>query len=170
MARSKKQHTGGPYLAAAVFCENVIQGADGALSAIRIVDRLTILISADAPEDVPSENKRLTASLWALLSFKTGYSTGSHEVGLVLHSPSGKKQPLEKHQLTLSSEPHGGGNLKINMVIAIKQGGLFWIDVVLDGVVVTRMPLQINVERVQKPGQPPSKLDSTIKKRRKRAS
>ena len=41
MARKKKrQRKGGPYIAAAFFCEGVIEDKLGTLSAIRIIDRL----------------------------------------------------------------------------------------------------------------------------------
>ena len=39
----------GPYLAAAVLCEKVLQEKDGVLSAIRLVDRFIITASGTQP-------------------------------------------------------------------------------------------------------------------------
>lgn len=176
---SRKKKTGikagGPYLAAALFCDSVLHGTDGSLSAIRIVDQMALKLSADAPDGVPSESKRLPASVWALLAFKTGYGKpGKHDVKLVLHSPSGKRRVIGQYSPIFTEKPTGGANLKINLVIGIKEGGLFWVDVVLDGMVVTRMPLQISVERMQQSGLPPTPpggelaaVSGVIEKRRK---
>jgi hypothetical protein len=159
MARPKTQKAAkatGPYLASALFCDNVIQGADHSLSAIRIIDQITITLPADAPKDMPSEEKRLPVSVWALIVLKTGLAKKlNRKVRLVMHSPSGKSQTVGEHDVNLSSEPQGGANIRINVNIAIKEGGLFWLDVLLDDAVVTRMPLAISVQR-QQPKQPTS--------------
>ena len=145
--KSRSKKTGGPYLAAAIFCDNVLRGEDGAMSAIRIIDHLTVTIPADAPADVPSESKRVATAVWALVMFKSGGSPGRHEVSLVVQSPSGKRHNGPKHEMTFSPEPHGGANLRINLGLGIKEGGIFLIDVLLDGKRVTRMPLLITVTR-----------------------
>ncbi|MCI0421077.1 MAG: hypothetical protein L0312_17930 [Acidobacteria bacterium] len=160
MARSKTKKRarkrGGPYVAAAVFCDNIVEGSDRALSAIRIIDQVTLTVPANAPADVPSEKKPLPYSAWVLMSFKTGDAKGNHRVQLVGHSPSGKHQViLDKHVL-FSSEQHGGANLRTNVTLVVSKGGLFWLDVVLDGRVVTRMPLQISVARSEMPAIPPT--------------
>jgi hypothetical protein len=42
-------------------------------------------------------------------------------------------------------------------VMPIKKGGLFWIDVILDDKLLTRMPLQITIRHAeQSSDQPPS--------------
>jgi hypothetical protein len=147
--RVKKK--GGPYLAAAVFCDSVVEGADGAMSAIRIIDHVRLKIPANAPADVLSAKKPALVSLWLLLSFKTGFAKGKHEVRLVMHSPLGKRHVIKKDRVPFRKEPHGGINLKINLNVLIKNFGLFWIDVYLDGKLLTRMPLQISLERVEVP-------------------
>ena len=39
----------GPYLVAALFCEKVLSEKDGVISTMRIVDRITITVSGEAP-------------------------------------------------------------------------------------------------------------------------
>lgn len=160
MAKGKKQKTrksGGPYLAAAVFCDNIVEGADHSLSVIRIVDRVTISIPANAPADVPSEKHRLPVAIWALIAFKTGYAKRRHDLQLIASDTSGNRAILQKQQLTLSSEPNGGWNLKAHITLVVIAGGLYWVDVSLDGKVVTRMPIQVIIKRVDTPTAPAKK-------------
>lgn len=151
----KTKPIGGPFLAAAVFCDHVIQEADGPLSAIRIVDRINVAIPFDAPPDLPSDAKRIPVQTWTLLMFKSGAAGGKHVVSLVIHSPSGKKKESLKQEMTFGDEPTGGANMRIQLAMGIMEGGLFLIDVVLDGRVLTRMPLQVTLVRQPKPTESP---------------
>jgi len=158
----KPKRKGGPYLAAAFFCERTIEDKqDGALSAIRMTDQINVMLDPSAPPDFPSETQRLPVVISGLLAFKTGDSPGEHVVRLVMHSPSGKKSTVLEQTLPFTPRPHGGANLRLNNVIAVKKGGLFWLHVFLDGRRVARMPLQITIQRASEasanqPGQPTS--------------
>jgi hypothetical protein len=150
MARAKKKakKAGGPYLAAAMFCDSVVEGTDQALSAIRIIDQVNVAIPADAPPDVPSENKRLPVTVLALITFRRGDAKPKHHLRLVMHSPSGEKgKTAVEQRIELSKTPSGGGNVRINLTILVKKGGLFWLDVILNGKMITRMPLMVNITR-----------------------
>ena len=162
--KTKRKPIGGPYLAAAVFCDNVVRGEDGAMSAIRIVDRLNVAVPADAPPDVPSESHRIAVTIWTLIMFKTGDGKGKHTVSLVVQSPSGKRTKGPKHELNFSAEPQGGANLRIQVGLGIKEGGLFFIDVFLDGKRATRMPLLISVTRGELEKPPVRKPTKQLKK------
>jgi hypothetical protein len=115
MARSKPaakkptKKAGGPYLAAAFFCESVIEDKqDSALTAIRIVDTIMFQLHPSAPADFPSETQRLPVPISGLLMFKTGDSPGEHTVRLVAESPSGKKHTILEQVVTFTQPPHGG--------------------------------------------------------------
>ena len=168
MASKKKtvKSIGGPFLATAVFCDHVIQETDGPLSAIRIVDQINVAIPFDAPPDVPSEAKRIPVQTWTLLMFKTGGSPGTHVVSLIIHSPSGKRKESLKQELTFGDEPTGGANMRIQLAIGVMEGGLFLIDVVLDGKVLTRMPLQVTLVRQVKPTESPETTKPAKSKRK----
>src|SRR5438045_3853222 len=113
MAKKKREDgKDGPYLAAAVFCEQVIQGNDGVLTPIRIIDQYHAPIPANAPEDFPSKEKRLLVPTVAFLSFKSGKSGGGeHTLRLVMESPSGDRANTKDQQIELTSPAHGGANL-----------------------------------------------------------
>lgn len=150
MARAKKQEKkkGGPYLAAAFFCETTIEDKqDGALSAIRMLDQIILKIPAVAPVDPSSEERKIPVSVSGLLSFKSGDFPGDHRIRLVMESPSGKSQVAYEQTLPFTPPPQGGANLRLNHTILVKKGGLFWMNVFLDGKRVTRMPLLISVQR-----------------------
>jgi hypothetical protein len=159
MAKASKQSKkSGPHLAAAFFCEGIIEDAnDHSLSAIRIVDTFRIVLPPTAPEGFPSETNRLPVHISGLLSFKTGDSPGEHVVRLVAESPSGKKQTVLEQTITLTDAPQGGTNVRLHQVLAVKsRKGLFWIHVYLDGKRVTRMPLHISVDRAEEDSSQPS--------------
>lgn len=138
-----------PHLVTAVFCEKVLQEADGVLSAIRIVDKVIFELPKGAPHDVSP-----AVELTALISLKSGDASGKFNVQLVPHSPSGKSMKIpEPVPLVLQGAEHGN-NLIIKMVLPIKEEGLFWFDVVVDGTVMTRMPLTvIRKQGEEQPGQ-----------------
>lgn len=143
----KQKPVGGPFLAAAVFCDTIVQGADGALSAIRIVDQVGVTIPANAPPDMPSESQRLPVVIWTLLMFRSGSAPGEHEVRLTIQSPSGKRTPGLTKKVVFTDSPNGGANIKLQLGLAIAEGGLYMVDVIIDGKVITRMPLAISFTR-----------------------
>jgi hypothetical protein len=145
--RSRKK--GGPYLAASFFCEKIIEDKqDSALSAIRIIDTITVQLDASTPPEIPSEEHRIPIGIASLLSFKTGDSPGEHTVRVVMRSPSGKESETVYEQIIrFPPEPQGGANLRVQNLIHVKKGGVFWMEVFLDDKPVTRMPLLISIQR-----------------------
>src|SRR6267142_103136 len=114
----KPEAMGGPYLAAAMFCEKIVEDKDdGALTVIRMIDKITVLFSP--PPNLPRDAQLLTpVNIAALLAFKTGDSPGQHRVRLQINIPSGTTQTTE-YTLNLSKEPYGGQNLRLNNTIAL---------------------------------------------------
>ncbi len=168
MAKREKKK-GGPYLAAAFFCEQTIEDKhDGTLSAVRIIDQIGLTLHPSTPPDVPSEQHRLPVYINGLLSFKTGDSPGEHVVRLVMHSPRGKSGTVLEQTLPFSPHPHGGANLRLNSTIMVYKGGLFWMDVLLDGKRIARMPLQITIQRAEAVSQPPQPTSDTSAQRSRR--
>jgi hypothetical protein len=169
MAKTKtatKRPTGGPYLTAAVFCDRILQGDDGAMTAVRMVDHITIGISADAPPDVPSPEKQLLTDIEGLISFKKGYSGTKHRLKLAMTSPSGKRMDMVKRDVHFRDETHGGYNLRLKMKVAVGEAGLHWMDVILDGKAMTRVPLLISVQRVEPDAAPPDQKKKAAKARK----
>lgn len=120
--RKKSKKTGGPYLAAAFFCETILEDKyDNTLSAIRIIDQIIFTIDPFAPPDFPSESKKIPVPVTGLLAFRSGDSPGEHVVRLVMESPSGKLNPAADQAIQLTPQPNGGMNLRIkNTVFVIR--------------------------------------------------
>src|SRR2546427_10117563 len=86
--KPKEDQDSGPYLDAALVCEQVIREKDGAFSAIRLVNRLTI-------HDVaPASGTTLVSPLMLLVSFKAGEFNGSQELSLYVEDPSRSRHDL----------------------------------------------------------------------------
>lgn len=155
MAKSRKAKAktrGGPFLAAAFFCETTIEDKqDGAVSAIRMFDQLAVNVHGFVPPNSASEEHGIPVQVSGLVSFKSGDSPGDHEVRLKMESPSGKSRVVYEQTLRFTDPPHGGANIRINSLIRIKKGGLFWMQVFLDDRLVTLMPLQISVQQAAPP-------------------
>ncbi len=150
MAARKKQtkKMGGPFLAAAFFCEKIIEDKlDGALTAVRITDQVNVWLAPSAPPDVPSKKRRIPVTATGLVSFKTGGSPGTHTIRIVIVSPSGKKHVALEQSLPFTPLPHGGANLRFESVMNVSTGGLFLFHVYLDGKRAASMPLQITIQR-----------------------
>lgn len=150
MAKDKKPRARRPkpLLAAAVFCDKVLEGADGAMSAINLVDTYTLFLTPDA---LAHPDQRVPVSLKALLAFKSGDVVGDRTLKLVLRIPTGKKKSVLEKTL-----PFKGGeqavNIKVNVELKIKTQGLYWLDVLVDGARLTRMPLKVSFQPIDQLG------------------
>jgi hypothetical protein len=150
-AKIPERKTGGPFLAAAVFCENILEDSDRTVSVIRIIDGVQIVLSPQAPADIPSPTHPFPVTLNILLIFRTGDSPGEHNLKLQTESPDGKRDVGLEQVVTLSPEPNGGLSLKTLAGLAVHCNGVHLIDVSLDGKLVTRMPLNVQITRAEMP-------------------
>ena len=140
MAEERHSFERGPYLAAAVLCEKVLTEQDGVASLIRIVDRITH--QASGP-DAPSAMVPFQHSLWMFLSFKSGSARGVKELTIRLQKPSGDSPFAETIPVNFEGEDDRGANVVVQLQLEIDIVGLWWFNVSLDGIPVTRLPLRI---------------------------
>jgi len=140
----------GPFLKAAVFCENVIEGKDGVLSLIRIIDRITI--TAAGPE-VPTEMPQLEGLLKLVLMFVSGRASGTHDVQVRVEKPNGTAVEAWGGTVFFEGEDRGA-NAVIQMSTEFQFEGLYWFDILFDGAQVTRVPFRLIYQRVA-PGTSP---------------
>ena len=143
----KSKPIGGPFLAAAVFCDNIVEDTDHSISAIMIIDGVVLYVSEDAPPDFPSKEKQMLIMQKVLLTFRSGDSPGKHQLSIVLHQPNGKRVKVMDKEIELTPPPHGGVNLKTGIQLSVHSSGLFLFDVILDGKRLTRMPFNVAIQR-----------------------
>jgi hypothetical protein len=133
-----------PYVAAACFCEQILQEPDGVLSAIRIVDTYII---QPVPQGVQVAPDGVVGFIVVkgLISLKSGDLVGNGKVGLILHKPNGEittLSPEDGWPATLEGGEQGW-NAKLNFVVGVKTFGLMWFDVEWNGELLTRIPLRL---------------------------
>ena len=135
----------GPYVQAALFCEYVIREVDNTVSLVRVVDRITHTESGpNTPEDLPSFTYRLKA----VLMIKGGGARGRSNLVVRMEQPSGLMTDLATATLQFTGAPSSGVTSVLDMTISFEQEGLHWFDVEVDGLLLSRMPLEIHYRRI----------------------
>ena len=132
-----------PLLAAAVFCDRVLKGSDGAMSAIRIVDVFNVSVP---PDRDPEE--RVPIRLNALIAFKSGDVKGERTLRLRLRMPTGKRKVVMEKPITFPGG-EAGMNVHVKVDLRLKTEGLYWVDVLVDHTRFTSMPLRVSFVTIE---------------------
>ena len=139
MANSSSQ-SGGPYLSAAFLCEKILQEGDGVKSAIRIVDRVTHTVTGPEP---PTTMEPFVHELTLFLRFKSGWARGGFQLRLELVKPSGDSSTLARQTVVFEGEEDRGADIIAPMRMELSQTGIYWFEVHLNEVLVTRVPFRV---------------------------
>ncbi|MGD0167013.1 MAG: hypothetical protein ABSC51_06965 [Gaiellaceae bacterium] len=135
-------HTG-PFVAVATLCEKVLTDTDGAVSVIRIIDRLTLTASGpDPPEQMPPYALGLTA----LVMLRRGEARGRHQTRIVPQAPDGTERPAVEAPTQFSGDEEAANNIVIDLsAFAVDLEGLWWFDVLFgdEGTRIARIPLRV---------------------------
>ena len=142
-ARRKEPKIGGPFLEAAVICEQVIHEKDGTFSVIRMVNKLTL------HETVIHKGVIVPLPLIGLISFKAGDFKGRKSLSLYVTDPSGNRTFMPMFANVHFVEFFGGdtgaiANYPLHLVY--DKSGTYWFDVVVERTLCSRMPLTFIVE------------------------
>ena len=134
----------GPHVKTAAICESVIEGKDGVLSLIRIIDRLTITAAGpEAPSDMPPISRTLTLVVMLI----SGRARGTHNVEVRVEKPDATTASLWNGTVFLEGEDRGA-NLVIEISTEYRSEGLYWFDLFFDAAQMTRVPFRIIYQRV----------------------
>ena len=136
---------GGPHLTAALLCERVLTEQDGALSAIRMIDR--VFFVADPKGNLLQSQHPVTF----LISLKSGSARGNYSIELRREKPSGEQSSLMQAPVFLEGEDRGA-SLVLNALFEPDQQGLYWFDVLFEGERATRIPLRAIFQRLPTAG------------------
>jgi hypothetical protein len=131
----------GPYVALAVFCENVIEDKSGVLSVIRVIDTFTLLAQGpNVPEQLPQGQIQVKC----VVALKSGDAKGRHRLSIVPHLPSGQQgHDLATVPVVFEGE-NRGNNIIIDLNYSVEHEGVHWFHVVLnDDQILTKMPLNV---------------------------
>jgi hypothetical protein len=136
---------GGPYINAAVLCERVIQETDGVLTIIRAVDKVTAQPIL-GPDDTaaPGIMQPFPLSLSLIVLMKAGQARGDYTLSIRPEDPTGGQLPALETPVSFTGTDDGqGASVVINLNLGVQHEGLYWIDVLLSGELITRVPLRI---------------------------
>ena len=129
----------GPLVQVAAFCENVIEGKDGTISLIRIIDRMMVTAQgSEAPKDMPP----VTRLLMAVVTLKAGAAAGRQDVRIVMEKPSTEQTELWTASM-LAEGPDRGQNFVVRLHVTFDQEGLYWFHVLADEEILTSMPFRL---------------------------
>jgi hypothetical protein len=161
---------GGPFLQAALLCEKVLLEPDGAATAVRIVDQVTVqpvsvVVSepAGGPTDDPSAEPTTPSeptqaagrpprtivlpavmAVSLLVIFKSGSAPGHYLLEIVLRTPANDERSLPSQEIELSEVPHGGATHVHQLSLGLGEPGDYRFDVSLNGQFVTSIPLRVD--------------------------
>jgi hypothetical protein len=131
-----------PFVAVACFCEHVIEGKDGVLSIIRIIDSYHFTL----PTGEMPAGATPAIPLTALIALRSGDVAGTFNVRLVLRRPDGTTADVSPEggwPIVFNGAEHGV-NLTLQFPLGVRGYGLYWFDLIWeDGVVLTSMPIKL---------------------------
>lgn len=135
-----EQISQGPYLSAAFFCEKVLVEQDGVKSAIRIVDRVTRTVVHPNP---PPEMEPFEYDMSLFLRFKSGRARGTHTLEVQPVKPSSETLPSRKLSILFEGEEDRGVDSIGIIKMKFDQTGIYWFNISLNDVIVTRIPFRV---------------------------
>ncbi len=127
-----------PYVSAACACEKVLHEPDGAISAIRIIDTITLTRPPNAPTGV-----RRVTNFKLLVLLKSGDVEGKSEVALKLRAPNGRVTSSYGPWPIILTGGEQGASLVINFDMQVVDFGLFWFDVYWNGEQLSSIPIKL---------------------------
>lgn len=134
----------GPYVQVAALCERVLTEADGVMSLIRIIDRITHSTQGpDAPENMPE----FRYSLFLVIVLKSGSVKGRHEITITPELPSGETLPAVSASIMMEGEGRGA-QVVTGLNMPFKLEGLHWFNVSFGKKIITRLPLEVRYSRL----------------------
>jgi hypothetical protein len=137
---------GGPHLSAAFLCEKILQEkTDGAPSFIRVVDRFT---RPNPTPGLPPQSRLIQVMM--VVAFKAGgVSTGKYKIKLRIRKPN-EAQIGEIEKEAFFEGGKGQGVTIAHLLNFIPdEEGLYWIDVLFEDRLVTRIPFRVIFAAVQ---------------------
>ena len=130
----------------AVLCEKAIREVDGVISLVRITDKVTGTLAGPVkPDPLPA----FPVSLSLVIMLRAGEARGPYVLKVRPESPSG--EPIAENELPVNfTGPSGtGANFIINLGMPVSQEGVYWITVLLNDDLLTRIPLEIEYDLLQ---------------------
>jgi hypothetical protein len=124
---------------AAFLCEDFIEGKDGLITAIKIMDRIEV----DPTTWKDAKGRRVVTQGKGLIVVRGAPEGESVSVGIHGRSPSG----YDVFNSSFSGEPsgpHSGLNMMFHLPLDVTEPGVYWYDVDVQGRFTTRFSLFVD--------------------------
>jgi hypothetical protein len=148
---------GGPYVQIAAFCHTALKEASGQLSIIRIQDRVRV--------PVPTKGDTMAAVLPVVqvtlaVVLKSGFRDGKATITIRPKTPNGVDMPPAQFPALFEGKERGV-QIILPMAMQLPEEGLYWFEILVDDVTVTKVPLrvihqqlvQVQMQKESPPGQ-----------------
>jgi Family of unknown function (DUF6941) len=131
-----------PFIQVAAICQMPLLEQGGALSVIRIIDRIPVRGASDVMQ--PQSLSQLNM----VVVLKSGPMRGKFKWNIVAVTPSQKQIPGPEMNALFDGEERGVALVQPLELIA-EEEGLYWFDVMLEGQLLTRIPLRVMYEQLR---------------------
>lgn len=134
-----------PFVQIAAICQGSIQDVQGYLSLIKILDRLPVAGLTDVMRPQPLNQLTIAIVL------KSGAMRGSYKWSLVVVTPSARRVPVVVDASALFEGDERGVAFVSPIHYVAEEEGLYWFEVLLEGSLLTKIPLRIMYQRIVSP-------------------
>lgn len=136
-------HAPRPWVQVATICHTALTENTGQMSVIRITDRITV--AGMTPQMQPQPLQLTMAIL-----LRSGDMVGQYNVQIRVRSPQGQ-ETLGQEIMFLFEGGDRGFQVILPMAMIATEPGTYWFDVLLEGTILTRVPLTVLYQRIQLP-------------------
>ncbi|MHB8303449.1 MAG: DUF6941 family protein [Acidobacteriaceae bacterium] len=143
MAGSDEIRAPRPGVQVAAFCHTAITENTGALSVIRVTDRIALA-------GVAAEMQPMPLQLTMALILKSDEMQGQYQVKLRCISPLGKSTDGQEMPFLFEGRDRGV-QVVLPVGLVVTEQGLYWFEAMLENEILTRVPLRVMYQRVQLP-------------------
>src|SRR5947209_729456 len=127
--KSVRAGNAGPYVAAALICERVLQEKDGTLTAVRIVDQINV----EVPPPQPNMVAVIAPISLALLVSIREAEAREYELSITVRTPKGEATKLSPPMRMVASGAVVGANFIGHLTFSPQGEGMLHFDIDLDG-------------------------------------
>jgi Family of unknown function (DUF6941) len=136
-----------PYVQVAAFCQTAIREGQGSLSLIRLITRFPVV-------GLTKEMQPTPISLTLAVILKSGNMQGSYTLTVRPVTPTEEVLPPLNVPILFEGSDRGVALVR-QIALVAKEPGLYWFDVLVEGTLLTRIPLRILYQQGQQIGLPP---------------
>ncbi len=133
----------GPYVQVAAFCQTAMIENTGAVSVIRITDRVGVA-------GITAEMGPTPIQITLIIILKSGFMRTQSKISVRPIPPNqGQMPPLEFPALFEGDDR--GVQLVMPMGFVAQEQGLYWFEIAVEGLMLTRIPLRVMYQQIMAP-------------------